>query len=113
MLKHVIKLNPYFRLTAQECLTYKVFDPYRAAKKERILVEMQRRRREKGGILNSPPGFTPCWNNNINSHVETPNSNTPPRKDVNKQYFYLNSVSQEPEEEDINATPKKNKSDNL
>jgi len=41
MLESLLKLNPYFRPTALECLKYKVFDPYRDTLKERILSEMQ------------------------------------------------------------------------
>ena len=44
ILANLMKLNPYFRWTAFECLQNKVFDPYRDANKERILSEMQRKR---------------------------------------------------------------------
>ena len=37
IMKNVLKLNPYFRLTVRECLLNKVFDKYRDNKKERML----------------------------------------------------------------------------
>ena len=41
MIQSLLKLNPFFRPTALECLKYKVFDPYRDTLKEKILSEMQ------------------------------------------------------------------------
>ena len=42
MLKELIKLNPYLRATAQECLLNPIFDKYRDTKKEKILTEMRK-----------------------------------------------------------------------
>ena len=39
--KSLIKLNPYYRPTAYECLRNKVFDPYRDKQVEKILDEMK------------------------------------------------------------------------
>ena len=55
MLESLIKLNPYFRPTALECLKYKVFDPYRDSLKEIILFEMQSQRNQPN--QNSSSGF--------------------------------------------------------
>jgi hypothetical protein len=46
MLK-LLQLNPFFRPTAKECIKNKVFDPFRDARKERILDEMVRKRQEE------------------------------------------------------------------
>ena len=46
MLKNLLKFNPYFRPTALECLTNKVFDNYRDPRKENILSEMITRHSE-------------------------------------------------------------------
>ena len=46
MLNNLLKFNPYFRPTALECLTSKVFDNYRDHRKENILSEMVARHSE-------------------------------------------------------------------
>jgi len=40
----LIKLNPYLRPTAYECLKKKVFDPFRNLAKEKVLDSMLRKR---------------------------------------------------------------------
>ena len=94
ILKKLIKFNPYFRLTAQECLKYKVFDPFRDDIKERILVEMQRRRHKSKGMLNKPD-FHPCWNQNNNGDMETHKGAH--RKSFSNGYLDLIQDSQETE----------------
>jgi len=44
MLQSILKMNPYFRPTAHECLINKIFDPYRDIIKEKILLDMQNKR---------------------------------------------------------------------
>jgi len=46
-MESLLKLNPFFRPTARECLRNKVFDCYRDMRKERILIEMERKRQEE------------------------------------------------------------------
>lgn len=40
IMKSLLKFNPYFRMTAYECIQSKVFDPVRDAGKEKILAHM-------------------------------------------------------------------------
>ena len=44
VLTSCISLNPYFRMTAQECLRLKVFDEVRDSTKDKILCEMHKAR---------------------------------------------------------------------
>lgn len=39
-MKNLLKFNPYFRMTAYECIQSKVFDPVRDLTKEKILNHM-------------------------------------------------------------------------
>jgi hypothetical protein len=39
-MKNLLKFNPYFRMTAFECIQSKVFDPVRDINKEKILSYM-------------------------------------------------------------------------
>ena len=58
MLKSLLRLNPYLRPSAKECLRCKVFEPFRNMKKERILIEMQRKRQEENAFPNlASPGI--------------------------------------------------------
>jgi len=45
ILKSLLQLNPYFRMTASECLKLKIFDPIRNQHKEKILKDMTETRR--------------------------------------------------------------------
>jgi len=46
MLENLLKLNPYMRNSARECLKNKIFDPYRNVVKETIINEMYKKRHE-------------------------------------------------------------------
>jgi len=44
ILENLLKLNPYLRYTAHECIRKKIFDPYRDTRKEKVLSEMKRKK---------------------------------------------------------------------
>jgi len=44
LMESLLKLNPFFRPSARECLRNKVFDAYRDTAKENILIEMEKKR---------------------------------------------------------------------
>jgi len=44
MLQSCLQLNPYFRMTANECLNAKLFDSVRDPTKERILLSLKQRK---------------------------------------------------------------------
>ena len=44
MLQSCLQLNPYFRMTANECLNAKLFDAVRDSTKERILLSLKQRK---------------------------------------------------------------------
>lgn len=44
MLQNCLQLNPYFRMTANECLNAKLFDSVRDPTKERILLSLKQRK---------------------------------------------------------------------
>ena len=47
MFESMLKLNPYLRVTARECLSNSIFDPYRNSIKESIINEMYIKRQDK------------------------------------------------------------------
>jgi hypothetical protein len=57
-MKNTLKLNPYFRLTARECLLNKVFDKFRDTKKERMLNLMYQTRYQAKSYSNSDSTLT-------------------------------------------------------
>jgi hypothetical protein len=44
MMKSMLKLNPFFRPTAHECLISDIFNPYRNYPKEKMISEMKNAR---------------------------------------------------------------------
>ena len=52
IMKSLLKFNPYFRMTAYECLQAKVFDAVRDANKEKILTFMHN---ENQAMFNQTP----------------------------------------------------------
>ena len=56
MLQNCLQLNPYFRMTANECLNAKLFDSVRDPVKERILLSLKQKK--NASTLNSKEN--PC-----------------------------------------------------
>ena len=54
LLQNMLSFNPYFRMTAFECLKHKIFDQVRDAKKEEIIQEI---RNSKEKLGNDSPYF--------------------------------------------------------
>ena len=42
LLQNIVTVNPYFRMTARECLSNRVFDPFRDPVKEKIISELHK-----------------------------------------------------------------------
>ena len=55
IMKSLLKFNPFFRMTAHECIQAKIFDPVRDKNKEKILNHMHQLNIKKfGNDLNKP-----------------------------------------------------------
>ena len=50
----MLSFNPYFRMTAFECLKHKIFDPVRNPKKEQMIEEIRNSKKKLG---NDSPYF--------------------------------------------------------